>query len=94
MFRSLRNRTVRIIAPILMTLRAASAAAQDYPSRPITFIVAFAPGGFADSVARLIGSKLNERLGRASSSRTAREAEEISAPPRQRRLRPTATRCW
>ena len=44
MFRSLRNRTVRIIAPILMTLCAASAAAQDYPSRPITFIVAFAPG--------------------------------------------------
>jgi tripartite-type tricarboxylate transporter receptor subunit TctC len=63
MFRSLRNRTVRIIAPIIVTLCAASAAAQDYPSRPITFIVAFAPGGFADSVARLIGSKLNERLG-------------------------------
>ena len=65
MFRSLRNRTVRIIAPIVMILCAASAAAQDYPSRPITFIVAFAPGGFADSVARLIGSKLNERLGQS-----------------------------
>ena len=65
MFRSLRNRTVRIIAPIIITLCAASAAAQDYPSRPITFIVAFAPGGFADSVARLIGSKLNERLGQS-----------------------------
>ena len=65
MFRSLRNRTVRIIAPIIMTLCAANAAAQDYPSRPITFIVAFAPGGFADSVARLIGSKLNERLGQS-----------------------------
>jgi tripartite-type tricarboxylate transporter receptor subunit TctC len=65
MFRSLRNRTVRIIAPIIITLCAASAGAQDYPSRPITFIVAFAPGGFADSVARLIGSKLNERLGQS-----------------------------
>ena len=65
MFRSLCNRTVRIVAPIIITLCAASAAAQDYPSRPITFIVAFAPGGFADSVARLIGSKLNERLGQS-----------------------------
>jgi tripartite-type tricarboxylate transporter receptor subunit TctC len=65
MFRSLRNRTVRTIALIIMTLCAASAAAQDYPSRPITFIVAFAPGGFADSVARLIGSKLGERLGQS-----------------------------
>jgi tripartite-type tricarboxylate transporter receptor subunit TctC len=56
MFRSLHTLTVHIVAPIVMTLCAASAAAQDYPSRPITFIVAFAPGGFADSVARLIGS--------------------------------------
>ena len=65
MSRSLRIRTVRIIAQIIIALCAASAAAQDYPSRPITFIVAFAPGGFADSVARLIGSKLNERLGQS-----------------------------
>ena len=36
-----------------------------YPTRPITFIVAFAPGGFADSVARLLGSKLSERLGQS-----------------------------
>jgi tripartite-type tricarboxylate transporter receptor subunit TctC len=42
---------------------ASSVAAQDYPSRPMTFVVAFAPGGFADAVARLIGSKLGERLG-------------------------------
>ena len=94
MFRSLRNRTVRIIAPMIITLCAASAAAQDYPSRPITFIVAFAPGGFADSVARLIGSKLSERLGQSIIIENRAGGEEISAPPRQRRPRPTATRCW
>jgi tripartite-type tricarboxylate transporter receptor subunit TctC len=65
MFRSLRDRTACIIAATAIALSASPVAAQDYPSRPITFIVAFAPGGFADSVARLIGSKLNERMGQS-----------------------------
>ena len=65
MFRSLRDRTACIMAATAIALPASPVAARDYPSRPITFIVAFAPGGFADSVARLIGSKLNERLGQS-----------------------------
>ena len=38
------------------------AGAQQYPSRQITFIVAFAPGGVADTLARLIGKGVGERL--------------------------------
>ena len=38
-------------------------AAQEYPARSITMVVAFAPGGFADGVARILGAKLSERLG-------------------------------
>ncbi len=41
---------------------AAPAAAQTYPSSKITIIVAFAPGGVADTLARLIGQGLGERL--------------------------------
>jgi tripartite-type tricarboxylate transporter receptor subunit TctC len=37
--------------------------AQTYPTQNITFQVAFAAGGIADVVARLIGQKLTERLG-------------------------------
>ena len=39
------------------------ASSQTYPSRSITILVAFPPGGFADSFARLLGNRLSERLG-------------------------------
>jgi tripartite-type tricarboxylate transporter receptor subunit TctC len=39
------------------------ASAQVYPARPVHFIVAFAPGGANDILARLIGQWLSERLG-------------------------------
>jgi tripartite-type tricarboxylate transporter receptor subunit TctC len=41
------------------------ASAQSYPTQTITFQVAFAAGGIADVVARLVGQKLSERLGHA-----------------------------
>jgi tripartite-type tricarboxylate transporter receptor subunit TctC len=40
------------------------ASAEDYPSRDITFIVAFAPGGIADTLARFVAKGLGDRLGR------------------------------
>ena len=42
---------------------ASPAFAQSYPSRSITLIVPFAPGGPADFIGRLIGLKLSEDLG-------------------------------
>jgi tripartite-type tricarboxylate transporter receptor subunit TctC len=39
------------------------ASAQTYPSRPVHWIVGFAPGGGYDIVARLMGQWLQERLG-------------------------------
>ena len=37
--------------------------AQAYPSRPVHFVVGFAAGGFADTVARIFQQKLQERIG-------------------------------
>ncbi len=39
------------------------AAAEDYPSRPITLIVPYPPGGGVDVMGRLVGQKLSAALG-------------------------------
>jgi tripartite-type tricarboxylate transporter receptor subunit TctC len=53
------------IAAVAATLAASgqAALAQDYPNRPIRFIVGFAAGGSSDVVARIIGQKMSEILG-------------------------------
>jgi tripartite-type tricarboxylate transporter receptor subunit TctC len=38
--------------------------AQDYPSRPLTFVVPFTPGAATDFLARLLGKELEDRLGK------------------------------
>src|SRR3569833_3001413 len=50
------------IASTLLALSAA-APAQDWPSRPITLVVPFAPGGGVDASARLQGTIMSEILG-------------------------------
>jgi tripartite-type tricarboxylate transporter receptor subunit TctC len=42
-----------------------SVLAQAWPDKPIRMIVGFAPGGFTDVLARLLGQKLSERLGQS-----------------------------
>jgi tripartite-type tricarboxylate transporter receptor subunit TctC len=41
-----------------------SASALDYPTRPVRFVVGYPPGGATDILARLIGQRLSEKLGK------------------------------
>jgi tripartite-type tricarboxylate transporter receptor subunit TctC len=56
---SIRAISIRALATLVLALAPlAGAAAQDYPSRPVRFIVPYAAGGSGDLLARLLGSKL------------------------------------
>ena len=50
-----------VAAPALV--RVGGVAAQDYPSRPVRWLIGFAPGGPNDILARIIGQHLSEKLG-------------------------------
>lgn len=52
-----------VAAALAATVIATSAALaqQPYPSQPVKLLVAFAPGGPADIIARILGQKLNEQ---------------------------------
>ena len=42
---------------------ASTVAAQTYPTRPVRFVVPYAPGGSTDTLARSMGTKMSELLG-------------------------------
>ena len=45
---------------VAATATIAPAMAQDYPSKPVTLVVPFAPGGSSDVISRFVGQKLSE----------------------------------
>ncbi|HEY0726381.1 MAG TPA: tripartite tricarboxylate transporter substrate-binding protein, partial [Pyrinomonadaceae bacterium] len=51
------------MATALSLSAAAAAHADTYPSKTITIVVGFAPGGLIDVIARLVGQKLQIKLG-------------------------------
>ena len=54
---------VGALAGLLCLGGAGLAQAQDYPTKPVRFVVPFAPGGTTDVLARLLGEKLSVSLG-------------------------------
>jgi tripartite-type tricarboxylate transporter receptor subunit TctC len=52
-----------LLALAALGLMAGPAAAQTYPSRPITLIVPFAAGGPTDVIARIVGENMSKTLG-------------------------------
>ena len=58
------NSLVRIVTLITLASWVPATRADDYPSRPVRFIVAFPPGGNVDLMGRIAAQKLSEALGK------------------------------
>jgi len=57
----LRNR-IPIVAAMIVAVQPAHA--EQFPARPVTYVVPFAPGGGSDLLARLVAQRLEKRLGK------------------------------
>src|SRR5882672_230954 len=54
---------IRLVAAAALSLFAFAAGAQSFPSRPVTLIVPFPPGGSTDTAARIMGEAMRGPLG-------------------------------
>ena len=59
----MKNTIKFVLTASVLTLALGSAFAQAYPNKPVKLIVPFAPGGFTDVVARILGQKLSVTMG-------------------------------
>lgn len=55
-------RAAAVCAVLPLALHAAAAHAADFPARPVTLVVAYAPGGLGDALARTIAERLTASL--------------------------------
>ena len=61
--RSVGHAVVAVVAVACAASHPAVAAAEPFPTKPITIVVPFAPGGGTDALARSVGAKLQQSLG-------------------------------
>ncbi|MEK6242983.1 MAG: tripartite tricarboxylate transporter substrate binding protein [Pseudomonadota bacterium] len=54
---------MRLLALLAAALLSTAVFAQNYPNRPVRFIVSFPPGGSSDLIARAIAPRMAERMG-------------------------------
>ncbi|HSC63978.1 MAG TPA: tripartite tricarboxylate transporter substrate binding protein [Caldimonas sp.] len=55
----------KLLTTLLLAVAASGAHAQAWPSKPVTLVVPFPPGGSTDAIARAIGPSLNKTFGQS-----------------------------
>ena len=61
--RAIASLLLAIVAMAMPSMIAAPASAQTYPSRPITLVVPYPPGGATDAISRIIQDSMSQSLG-------------------------------
>ncbi len=56
-------KTIMLTAALALVTAGSALAQGSYPTRPVTMVVGFAPGGGTDTVARIVAKNLSESLG-------------------------------
>jgi len=80
-----------LIGGVLLAGLIAPAQGQDYPTRPVTFVVPYTPGGATDLFARLLGQKLEQRLGKPFIIENKPGASAVNLLSRYPKIPPA---CW
>ena len=83
--------SVRAIATSILALcilAGGSASAQDYPNRPITMLVPYAPGGATDTIARILQDSMERSLGQSIVIENVGGAGGMTAAARAARAEP------
>ncbi|MBH0239057.1 Bug family tripartite tricarboxylate transporter substrate binding protein [Methylobrevis albus] len=63
MLKNITRRSALLAGLAMMSAVALPAAAQDYPSKPVTLVVSYAAGGGTDAIARVFAARLETALG-------------------------------
>ena len=58
-------RGLAVIVTLMTLVQHRAAAADDYPSRPVTLIAPWPAGGAVDTLCRIFAAKLTDRLGKS-----------------------------
>ncbi len=77
---------------MLVAATAIPATAQDYPNRPIRWIIPYAAGGNSDTLARMIAPEMSKRLGQPIVIENKPGAASAIAATEVARSAPMATR--
>ena len=83
----------RVTFAAALIVAAGSAAAQDYPARPITIVVPAAAGGPTDTISRITAQAISKLLGQQVLIENIGGAGGTTAPDASCARHPTATRC-
>ena len=89
----------KLFTALVLGLAALGAAAQAWPTKPVTLVVPFPPGGSTDYIARAIGPSLTSKFGqtfivdnKAGATGTIGAAAVKRSAPRRRPGRPNRSR--